>query len=720
MKRLLLVCAVVLLSCMTLADVYAQSLRVKIEAMSPGRRSSGSPNYTAPTGPNYVSTGLKVVAKGMKVYFSADTTGSGANVVSSFAWSFKSMPVGSNAVFDSPANSSVSFVSDSTGPYVVQVVAGGKTVTEKVFASTYVGSSTTKDCGICHAPWTPAKANWNSWKTSAHATIFTRGVTGQLENDPAMGYKGAYASSCAKCHTTGWENVTDNGNFGSLAKKSGWDTTWYKGLPLANGDYWVTSQDQSIYNAMPANLQALGTIGCETCHGPAGQHIITADTQYVDSKTTGAGVCLQCHDAPKKHRLGSYWQASAHSNLKLSAAEASRSSCYPCHNGDAFIKFANAYNQGKSTLTPADSAKITVLASITCASCHDPHGSSNEKLLRIAKRDTLSNGYRIPVGMGGKGQLCMNCHRSRDNNNVKVQVPNQMKRIADRFYPHYAPQADMYVGSNAWEYNLPLSGLNTHGGVKDGCVTCHMSERVNGSSVHADHEMSMMVTDVNGLVKPKVEGCKDCHGEIEDFNDIKAALDYDGNGKIEGVQTEVQGLLDKLKAKLPTGVSPEDGTNDVIWWASDSAKVKSWPGYPSFIPAVFNYYFVKRDGSLGVHNTKYAIAILRASLGLVTGVTMDPVSVPTAFELSQNYPNPFNPTTEIRFALPKASNVKLVVYDIIGRVVKTLVDQRLDAGGHRAMWSGRDESGKTVASGVYFYHIQADGFNATKKMVLTK
>ncbi|HAL57462.1 MAG TPA: hypothetical protein DCP63_13580 [Bacteroidetes bacterium] len=714
MKQLLRVATLCLLALMAASVLFAQSVKVKREAMSPGRRSSGAPNYTTPAGPWYVSTGLKVVAKGMKAYFSADTVGSGATKVTSFAWTIASKPSGSTAVLDSTDKKYSSFTPDVTGQYVINVSVNGgaKTSADTIFVSTYKGSATGQDCGFCHAPGTPAKTNYESWKTSPHATMFARGITGQLENDIAMGGKGAYAASCFKCHTTGWESVTDNGNFGYLAKQSGWDTTWYKNLPFASGDYWIGYKDSTLWKGMSAGMQSTGTIGCEACHGPANDHATTADKSKVDVKTIGSGVCLQCHDAPKKHRLGSYWQASAHSNLRLSSSEASRTACYPCHNGDAFIKFANAYNAGRSTLTSADSAKITVLASITCATCHDPHGSSNPRLLRIVKRDTLFSGYKIPTGFGGKSQLCMNCHRARAK--TFTQVTNQKNRFADRFYPHYSPQADMYVGSNAWEFGLNLSGLNTHGSVRDGCVTCHMSERVNGSSVHSDHEMSME-EEVNGVKVDKVEACKECHGNITRFDDIKAMLDYDGDGRIEGAISEVEGLLALLKAKLP-----KDPSGEPVTMARDSMAVKNHPQYPGVLGALFNYNFVTHDMSKGVHNTKYTIAILRASLGLVTGVDMDPLPIPATYDLSQNYPNPFNPTTEIRFSLPKASDVKLVIYDIMGREISTLVDKNLEAGGHRAMWNGRTAEGKVAPSGVYFYHIQAGDFTATKKMVMLK
>ena len=94
--------------------------------------------------------------------------------------------------------------------------------------------------------------------------------------------------------------------------------------------------------------------------------------------------------------------------------------------------------------------------------------------------------------------------------------------------------------------------------------------------------------------------------------------------------------------------------------------------------------------------------------------------IPTEFALSQNYPNPFNPSTEIAFALPKQSPVKVVIYGLSGEVVATLVNQTMSAGNYRVTWNGKTDDGRAVASGVYFYHLQAEGFTATKKMTLLK
>ena len=89
--------------------------------------------------------------------------------------------------------------------------------------------------------------------------------------------------------------------------------------------------------------------------------------------------------------------------------------------------------------------------------------------------------------------------------------------------------------------------------------------------------------------------------------------------------------------------------------------------------------------------------------------------------LAQNYPNPFNPTTTILFSLAERGRVVLKVFDVSGRLVRTLADATLSAGAlHRIEWDGRDEGGVSVASGVYFYRLVTGGFNSTRKMVLLK
>jgi hypothetical protein len=89
--------------------------------------------------------------------------------------------------------------------------------------------------------------------------------------------------------------------------------------------------------------------------------------------------------------------------------------------------------------------------------------------------------------------------------------------------------------------------------------------------------------------------------------------------------------------------------------------------------------------------------------------------VPLAYALEPNFPNPFNPQTQIRFQLPATGPVSLRVYDVLGQVVQTLVEGELTAGLHRAVWDGRDALGRDVASGVYFYALEASAVGATDR-----
>jgi len=99
---------------------------------------------------------------------------------------------------------------------------------------------------------------------------------------------------------------------------------------------------------------------------------------------------------------------------------------------------------------------------------------------------------------------------------------------------------------------------------------------------------------------------------------------------------------------------------------------------------------------------------------------IDAPELPAHFVLSQNYPNPFNPETRIEFDLPRGSFVTFDVYNIVGRRIRNLANERLSAGRKVVTWDGRDDKGQLVSSGIYFYRIVADDFTATKKMILLK
>ena len=95
-------------------------------------------------------------------------------------------------------------------------------------------------------------------------------------------------------------------------------------------------------------------------------------------------------------------------------------------------------------------------------------------------------------------------------------------------------------------------------------------------------------------------------------------------------------------------------------------------------------------------------------------------ALPQIAQLHPNFPNPFNPSTEIRFAIPTARDVKLRIYNQLGQTIRTLVDNRMKAGNYALKWDGTDNQGLTVASGVYFYSLEAGDFSQIRKMTLLK
>jgi PKD repeat protein len=116
----------------------------------------------------------------------------------------------------------------------------------------------------------------------------------------------------------------------------------------------------------------------------------------------------------------------------------------------------------------------------------------------------------------------------------------------------------------------------------------------------------------------------------------------------------------------------------------------------------------------------YIDAITFSGFDPTARLTADNALLPDQFALAQNYPNPFNPATTIKYNLPRATEVQLDVYNIMGQRVTTLINDFREAGHHSVTWTGTNDHGTPVASGVYFYRIKAGDFKETRKMVLMK
>jgi glycerophosphoryl diester phosphodiesterase len=263
---------------------------------------------------------------------------------------------------------------------------------------------------------------------------------------------------------------------------------------------------------------------------------------------------------------------------------------------------------------------------------------------------------------------------------------------------------------------------------------------------------------------------------IDDYAEIPASSSLDIDG--EEVSVSVWARLDLLPAELPGAYGPiydsetdnyvvyEDRGNNELRFKVTTSGGAERPGIPAadlkvnewlHIVGVYDGYnaMIFLNGELkdthelaGTVNTGQ-VARLGTSLGSYFKGSIDNIQIfdralsdvdiqflydeikisaavdytpdlPDDYRLGQNYPNPFNPVTTLKFTIRHAEHVTLFVYDVRGRKVAELVNERLNPGSYQVTWDGRDQTGIPVASGIYFYKISAGHFTATKKMTLIR
>jgi hypothetical protein len=115
------------------------------------------------------------------------------------------------------------------------------------------------------------------------------------------------------------------------------------------------------------------------------------------------------------------------------------------------------------------------------------------------------------------------------------------------------------------------------------------------------------------------------------------------------------------------------------------------------------------NGTPGVTNSTYSV--LKSESNAL---------VPNVYALHQNYPNPFNPTTTIKYDIPKDTHILINIFDLKGRLVKTLIDEYQISGFKTIKWDATNKTGQQIAAGMYIYRIKAGNYSETKKMVLLK
>jgi hypothetical protein len=610
-----LLTAVVLFAGGALTSVSAASSttnltgRIDVRPLTPAER-------TGTLATAEIASGLSTVPIGQPVYLDAEINRNipPANILS-VVWTITNKPFGSVAVLtNSPLGANVPVYKpadrltyqvagrtmlrpDVRGQYTVRATIttasyGVTNVTQNLTAGIYMGVNT---CALCHSGGVVATNQFEPWSHTLHAHMFSTNIDGHTTG---------YNANCISCHTVGYDAnpLAANGGFDDVAAQLGWTFP-----PVLTNGNWASMQTNYSSLATLANIQ------CENCHGPGSEHAYgLGDTNRI-TVSFSPGTCAQCHDAPSYYTKHQEWNNSVHAVAITSASGPGDEACVRCHTSPGFADYTKGIN-------PPDSH----YEAIDCAGCHEPHDATNPHQLRMPTTITLSQGTTVTnAGLGG---FCMNCHQSRTGSytNSLQRYPVGLPTWAggSSFGPHNGPVADMLMGVNGYTYGKVIPSSEHRNAVGDTCVTCHMQTVASGDPAftHAGgHTFSMTYKVAIGGVTntvDKTDVCWQCHGPITTFD--LAREDYNGDGVIEGVQTEVQHLIDKLSTLLPNSTYQSNGNYVADGVVKTSISVKTnWP--QKFLRAGWNWQFVNNESSKGVHNASYAVGLLKASMGDLTG-----------------------------------------------------------------------------------------------------
>ncbi|MCL4487353.1 MAG: cytochrome c family protein [Chloroflexi bacterium] len=554
-------------------------------------------------------------------------------------WSL-TKPADSKAALKDPAAMETEFTPDVEGAYYVQVTLKGDNGTsapEFAFfnAGTYVGVYT-GNCKQCH----PTKTE--EWAKTGHAVVMPEELDNKIDGPrgiqpSAAGYITHYAETCSACHATGYyPGFTGTGGYFDAKAKANWTFPTWKQI-----DEVFTKKNPSNYDAVPQGVKDMATIGCEVCHGPASQHVKNG-AKVMDVNWSNA-VCNQCHGTRGGHTRGLQLAFSKHSDASSSAwthpTGPEEQACVRCHSAKGYVSFLQnptnqaAWNNEEQTLT--------------CAGCHDPHSEANPFQLRVVGKPVQVPFTAKDVGLSA---TCEECHNNRTDpaNAVKGSTPHyasdaeMLTDIGGVTYgatvpnsPHGAmvgaapipnPSYDPKNGESA-QFLFSAIG-DTKGNVPGPCVACHMAAAITTAGDPLQYKVgghSFNTVTPDGKTDYGA-ACKSCHGAVTDFN-MKAKADYDGNGKVEGVQDEVKGLLNvlwtdleakglkKLDTGHPYATLPKNADG-----STDPKIANAWYN--------FRYVYGTMWGSAGpgnegkaaaIHNFKRSVSLLQLSIKDLTG-----------------------------------------------------------------------------------------------------
>ncbi|MEI7900635.1 MAG: hypothetical protein WCK89_10290 [bacterium] len=587
-------------------SAFAQTLKINTRPLTPQEiKNYGLTNTTQ------LAAGVANVGIGQPAYLEAFVTK--GTVVTQMTWTLIAKSTGSTAVLKaSPLTSLPTYdrgdqnsfdvvgrtmlvpdVLGSTlkGDYKVVATVRTKTktiaATNTLYGSKYQGvySDDGFGCDMCHPDKTAA------YLKTQHSDSFKRKINGVGTTN--------FTATCVACHVLGYDKTASatNSGFDDVALQTGWVFP-----PTLTSNNW---------SAMPVSVQRKTNIQCGICHEPGYRHMLGGGKPKMIGISLSAGNCGVCHDNVSQNTKNFEWGQAAHGIGDQVFRGAG--SCSGCHSTKGFINVNDPgidYN-GSNVVT-----RGTGNEGITCAACHDPHTQGmGDSQLRSFSSVTFANSAVITNG--GAGLLCMKCHHDRYDANDRVQSASS---------PHFGVQGDMLFGMNAIQYGMNMPSSRHWDVVEDTCVACHMQATPAGINTNAlnrvgGHTFTIAWSNATTSVH-LTEACAVCHGKLDTFN--FGGEDYDQDGVIEGVQQEISGMLYQLALMLP----PYNGIE------IDTGEFTDGPEDFSRRAASYNWNFVNNDGSFGVHNPKYATALLRASIDdLKGGIDVDYDGLPDAWEI---------------------------------------------------------------------------------------
>lgn len=452
------------------------------------------------------------------------------------------------------------------------------------------------------------------WELTKMGTIFQRGVDGLLRDD--------YGTECLRCHTVGWNPAVDNGGFDDIARRYGWTVP--------------DRLEPGNYASLPEEMIERSNVGCEACHGPGRFY-----TSY------SAEVCAQCHDELPRYVHSTEWRRSVMATATEREGILGRGECERCHTAQGFLDEYYGHQPVEATAREEDAQYEA--EPITCATCHDAHGGTVERLVRLS--GPLAG--QEPDVDWGTGMICLACHHggtqwiNERGALMRPFVPRFREfpesievTIWDRRLAPHAPQGDLLRGRGGFALPGPgpLDARPPHITVPGGCLGCHVRVRPPEDDprrlVVGGHTFAMF----HGEDEARVENtlaCEPCHGPLDSLSRPVRA-DYDGNGRIEGIFEEIDGLLRRARRALDGAIRREGFTNGdqravsfgeydgrivLVDEAGEPLRGADHPmtfsrdrDQEGLYRLVYNYMLVDKDRSRGVHNPVWAVRLLQRTV----------------------------------------------------------------------------------------------------------